>query len=78
MIELRMLGIDVSDERLSKAKEKLVNKVESRRRLRGQKKKTEPEDLYSDSDDYFYYIAGYTPGGMPYGVTWEEMGEEPP
>ena len=25
-------------------------------------------------DDTFYYIAGYTSGGAPYGVTWEEMG----
>lgn len=27
-----------------------------------------------DKDDTFYYIAGYTSGGAPYGVTWEEMG----
>ena len=26
---------------------------------------------------YFYYIAGYTSGGAPYGVTWEEMGMLP-
>ena len=30
-----------------------------------------------DQDDGFYFIAGYTPGGVPYGVTWEEMGLEP-
>lgn len=30
-----------------------------------------------DQDDTFYYIAGYTSGGAPYGVTWEEMGLEP-
>lgn len=28
-------------------------------------------------DDTFHYIAGYTSGGAPYGVTWEEMGLEP-
>ena len=27
-------------------------------------------------DDAFFYIAGYTSGGAPYGVTWEEMGLE--
>ena len=33
---------------------------------------------YNDwQDDRFYYIAGYTSGGAPYGVTWEEMGLEP-
>jgi hypothetical protein len=25
----------------------------------------------------FFFIAGYTSGGAPYGVTWEEMGLEP-
>lgn len=26
-----------------------------------------------DSDETFYFIAGYTGGGAPYGVTWEEI-----
>jgi hypothetical protein len=34
-------------------------------------------DRYPDSDDRFFYVAGYTSGGTPYGVTWEEMGLEP-
>jgi len=25
-----------------------------------------------ESDDTFAYIAGYTSGGAPYGITWEE------
>jgi len=36
--------------------------------------KTEYEDL---QDDRFFVIAGYTSGGAPYGVTWEEMGLKP-
>jgi len=28
-------------------------------------------------DDNFYFIAGYTSGGAPYGVQWREMGLEP-
>ena len=31
-------------------------------------------ELNSDMDGTFAYIAGYTPGGAPYGVTWEEVG----
>ena len=31
------------------------------------------EDHAIDSDTVFYYIAGYTCGGAPYGVTWEEF-----
>jgi len=34
-------------------------------------------DLFSDSDETFYFIAGYTSGGAPFGVTWEEMVLEP-
>ena len=30
-----------------------------------------------NQDDTFFYIAGYTSGGAPYGVTWEEMGLKP-
>ncbi len=26
-----------------------------------------------ESDDRFCYIVGYTSGGAPYGLTWEEM-----
>ena len=34
-------------------------------------------DRFPDSNDQFFFIAGYTSGGAPYGVTWEEMGLEP-
>ena len=30
-----------------------------------------------DMDDTFAFIAGYTPGGFPYGTTWEELGIDP-
>ena len=33
--------------------------------------------FYEINDDTFYYIVGYTSGGAPYGVTWEEMGLQP-
>lgn len=34
-------------------------------------------DRFPDSNDQFFFIAGYTSGGAPYGVTWEEMGLDP-
>ncbi len=38
-----------------------------------QKKNEEIEDSWCDeSDETFAYIAGYTSGGAPYGVTWDE------
>ena len=45
-----------------------------RRKKRAQK---EPELLPMEQDDTFFFIAGYTSGGVPYGLTWEEMGLEP-
>ena len=29
-----------------------------------------------EQDENFYYIAGYTAGGAPYGITWEQAAEE--
>ena len=34
-------------------------------------------DVSMDMDDHFAFIAGYTPGGFPYGTTWEELGIDP-
>ena len=33
--------------------------------------------LYEDCDDRFAFIAGYTDGGAPFGVMWEEVGIDP-
>ena len=41
------------------------------------KKQEQAEQACDWRDDRFYYIAGHTSGGAPYGVTWEEMGMEP-
>jgi hypothetical protein len=30
------------------------------------------DELSTDSDANFSFIAGYTSGGVPYGLTWEE------
>ena len=37
--------------------------------------KTEGTDLFPDSDDTFEFIAGYTSGGVPFGM--EREGESP-
>ena len=42
-------------------------------RQREKKKREKEEHLDMDSDDTFAFIAGYTSGGFPYGVTWDEM-----
>lgn len=59
---------------LQKAEQKRLAKM---RQKREEVKQQEIYERYSDSDDTFFYIEGYTSGGAPYGVTWEEMGMEP-
>ena len=50
--------------------------VKTEKPHRKKKKKQVFEPLLEQNDDFFF-IAGYTSGGAPYGVTWEEMGLEP-
>jgi len=72
--ELEMLGLTFDAayiEQLKKAEEQRAIQNQRRREL---KKEKELETLYPESDENFYYIAGYTSGGAPYGITWEEMG----
>ncbi|MCL2775012.1 MAG: hypothetical protein FWD71_16935 [Oscillospiraceae bacterium] len=61
--------------------EKNVMKAEAARINQLHKKKAQKQkaETYENEyqDDNFYFIAGYTSGGAPYGVTWTEMGLEP-
>jgi ribosomal protein S18 acetylase RimI-like enzyme len=37
------------------------------------KRHKQNKDFEEDSDDTFHFIAGYTDGGAPFGITWEEI-----
>ena len=60
-------------------KQAIQKKKKADRRKRREKKKAEAalESFNPDQNDDFFFIAGYTSGGAPYGVTWEEMGLDP-
>ena len=60
--------------REQKAQRKATNPTPQKKPKR---KKREPIPALPEQDDRFFFIAGYTSGGAPYGVTWEEMGLEP-
>ena len=49
----------------------------NRRKLHLKKKQeAQRQNLQSmEQDDRFFFITGYTSGGAPYGITWEEMAE---
>ena len=50
-------------------------RIEQLRKKREEKRLADERNDWQD--DTFYFIAGYTSGGAPYGVTWAEMGLEP-
>ena len=61
--ELKAIGLPLNSSRTLQ----LLAIVEGQRRKRSRQIDT------SDSDATYAYIAGYTPNGVPFGVTWEEM-----
>lgn len=75
--ELTALGVEFDAVYLSRLRETIS------RDFQGEKKHTpisrlEFEDYHGiepESDEDFAYIAGYTAGGVPYGLTWEEWEE---
>lgn len=70
--ELEILGHKFKPEYIKQVKESLKAKEKARQQHKLQKKQEESLDNRMDSDETFYYIVGYTSGGAPYGVTWEE------
>ena len=73
LLDLRKLNKNITDEQILEARNKMENKIIQRRQIKERKRLEELEDLNSDSDENFAFIAGYTSGGTPYGVTWEEF-----
>jgi hypothetical protein len=75
--ELKMLGIDIDPTYEAQLRLTVANNIKTKQQRKEKKKQEEMErrrlDFYPDSDEYFAYIAGYTPAGFPFGVTWEEM-----
>ncbi len=83
--ELQMLGISLTKEQLEREKAAVrayqnIQRAKKAKRKKSREQKRIQKDnpvFHEDQDDTFYYIAGYTSGGAPYGVTWEEMGLKP-
>jgi hypothetical protein len=67
--ELQILGVKLDPEYITQLKISVINAAESKKR--GEEKLLE-DSCPNESDEYFAYIAGYTEGGVPYGITWEE------
>jgi FtsZ-binding cell division protein ZapB len=75
--ELQMLGYEIDPEYIKVLKATLEGEQKARERRREiQKEKKmleENADLWSD--ETFSFIAGYTSGGVPYGIRWDDENE---
>ena len=69
VVELRMLGVDIPDARLEQARRDEQARATHRAR---RKEQHAGRPSFPDPDDEFAFIAGYTEGGAPYGITWAE------
>ena len=65
---------------ISSGLNRVIDYVENEKKTAESKKQAMKNHAVENNtcqDDTFFYIVGYTSGGAPYGVTWEEMGLEP-
>jgi hypothetical protein len=72
--ELRILGFAVDE----KYEISVLQSIEAKRKQKKHTKEKNELPDYDFQDETFAYIAGYTSGGAPYGVTWEEIEKEFP
>lgn len=70
--ELRMMGIAITTEYEAALKSSIADRL-AQKQQQQQAKQDELNGLLDDQDGDFAFIAGYTSGGMPYGVRWNEM-----
>jgi len=69
--ELKTLGVIIPENLENQIVESLKRRIEQRKLA---KEKAEALDIaVNDSDYNFAFIAGYTLGGFPYGLTHEEL-----
>lgn len=76
--ELKLLGVRVDPNYLSDFNACVAQQRKARALKRKQRRDEKAETVRDHQDERFAFIAGYTSGGAPYGLTWEELGEEPP
>lgn len=76
--ELQRLGVELTKEQIEKEHTavKAYQQIIANKKRNKKRKKLEVKNqiiINTDQDDTFYYIAGYTSGGTPYGIKWDEI-----
>jgi hypothetical protein len=70
--ELEMLGVEVDPAYREQVLRTVQEQAEARKRKRLEKAAELESVSWIEQDEHFAFIVGYTPGGAPYGITWEE------
>jgi hypothetical protein len=73
LADLETIGA-LSQEKLALLRRYDEIRLQKKREEQEKRRINELHERFPDSDDRFFFIAGYTSGGAPYGVTWEELG----
>ena len=79
--ELHMLGVEISREYEEQVRGTAHGTKQAKKAGKAQLREYDPVDVPPESDERFAFIAGYTSGGVPYGLTreeWKEMGNYSP
>lgn len=74
LADLQAIGVEFTQEYLDTVKKNEAERIRIKNDRAMAKKQMEYDVRTEDMDGTFSYIAGYTSGGVPYGVTWEEAG----
>ncbi|MBE1444238.1 hypothetical protein [Paenibacillus sp. OAS669] len=73
IVELRQLGVSLSDEAVRSAKVGVQAAARGKQAHKAKRvQRLQEVILIPWSDETYAFIAGYTAWGIPYGITWEE------
>jgi len=75
--ELQEIGVEFTQEYLEAVKRSEEERIRQKHLAKEWRAQQERDILCEYSDDVFAFIAGYTGGGAPFGITWAELGLEP-
>ena len=70
--ELELRGVEVTPAYREQVLRTVREQAEAKKRKRLEKAAELESMLGIEQDEYFAFIVGYTSGGAPYGITWEE------
>ncbi len=74
--ELQLLCVALDPVYVQKLEQTVESEIQANRKRKLEKQRLAGETVWTNrcplSDENFYFIAGYTSGGAPYGITWEQ------